>query len=105
MDHQKSSGIVSKTLTSPFSSLRPIFIPWVVVTVNTISFQGYFRPIALTRGIAEMTSPTDRACIHIVPFLGGVLGKFRPSLSRIRRLFANEMMERGKMKMEVHAKW
>ena len=104
IDHQKSIGIGSKAFTFPLNSLRAISIPWAVVVVKTISLNGYLFFTALTKGTAEITSPTERACIHMLPLFGGSPVKLRPNLSERRRLLINGNRGRERMTRRVHAK-
>jgi hypothetical protein len=52
-----------------------------------------------------MTSPTDKAWIHILSFLDEGGGKPKANLSITRRLFTNGMRGRKIMTMKVHRKW
>ena len=104
-DHQQSTGMVARTFTLSFSWSLARDIPFEVAAVKTISRSGNFTRRAFTRGMAEMTSPTDRAWIHMFPSPTGVDGSFKANLSDNRIVLLIKLAGKEKTSMSVHINW
>jgi len=97
--------MVIRALTLPPSSSRAIAMPLTVVTVNTISLSGYFWLRAFTSGSAEITSPTDRAWIQILPLPSASGGNLNASLSSNLLFLSSRPISAQKAKISVQRKW
>jgi len=104
VDHQKSRGMLRRESSSFDRAFRATSIPWTVFTVNIILLVGYCSFRARYRGIAEMTSPTDKAWSHMLSFPFDTASGLKNSF--LLRLDFLDKIEKGSSirKIRVHKK-